>query len=100
MSRLFSTYVIPQIKEINRPEIIQEWKLDIDAAEYEKNMSKSHVPSDKKKINRQDDHYHWPASIKSTLRWFPFRAIMEYTGNLMQDDMYLISSLLKMFQMF
>ena len=48
MSRLFSTYVTPQIKEINHPEIIQEWKLNIDAAEYEKNMSKTNIPSDKK----------------------------------------------------
>ena len=63
-------------------------------------MAKSHLPSDKKKINRQDDHNHWPASIKSTLQWFPFRAIMEYTGNLMQDDTHLTSSLLNMFSMF
>ena len=46
MCRLISTYVAPQIKEINHPEIIQEWKLNIDAAEYEKNMAKSHLPSD------------------------------------------------------
>ena len=45
MDRLFSTYVTPQIKEIYHPEIIQEWKLNIDAAEYEKNMTLSHVPS-------------------------------------------------------
>ena len=49
-SRLFSTYVTPQIKDIYRPVIIQEWKLNIDAAEYEKNMTKSHVPSHKEKI--------------------------------------------------
>ena len=48
MERLFSTYVTPQIKEIYHPEIIQEWKLNIDAAEYEKNMTLSHVPSTKK----------------------------------------------------
>ena len=50
MSRLFSTYVTPQIKEINHPEIIQEWKLNIDAAEYFKNMAKTNIPSDKKKL--------------------------------------------------
>ena len=55
MSRLFSTYVTPQIKEIYHPAIIQEWKLNIDAADYEKNMAKSHLPSHKKKINRIDD---------------------------------------------
>ena len=47
MDRLFITYVTPQIKEIYHPEIIQEWKLNIDAAEYEKNMTLSHVPSTK-----------------------------------------------------
>ena len=64
MSRLFSTYVIPQIKEINHPEIIQEWRLNIDATEYETNMARSNLPSHKKKINRIDDLEHWPASIK------------------------------------
>ena len=63
-------------------------------------MNKSDIPSNKKKINCQDDHDHWPASIKSTLQWFPFCAIIEYTGNLMQDDTHLTSSLLNMFSMF
>ena len=63
-------------------------------------MTKSHVPSDKNKINHQDDHDHWPASIKSTLQWFTFHSIMKYTGNLMQDDTHLTSSLLNMFSMF
>ena len=48
MDRLFSTYVISQIKEIYHPVIIQEWKLHIDAAEYENNMTLTHVPSTKK----------------------------------------------------
>ena len=48
MDILFITYVIPQIKEIYHPEIIQENKLNIDAAEYEKNMTLSHVLSTKK----------------------------------------------------
>ena len=45
MDRLFSTYVTPKIKKIHHPEIIQEWKLNIDAAEYEKNTTLSHGPS-------------------------------------------------------
>ena len=44
MSTLFSTYVTLEIKEIYHPEIIQEWKLNIDAAEYEQNTTLSHVP--------------------------------------------------------
>ena len=50
-----------------------------------KNMAKTNIPSDKKKINRQADHNHWPASIKSTCQWFTFHAIIEYTVNIMQD---------------
>ena len=50
MSRLFITYVPPQMKEIYHPAIIQEWKLNIDAAEYEKYMTLSHVPSYLKKL--------------------------------------------------
>ena len=47
MDRLFSPYITPQIKEIYHPEILQELKLNIDAAEYEKNMTLTHVPSTK-----------------------------------------------------
>ena len=47
MDILFSTYVTPQINEIYNPAVIQEWKLYIDAAEYEKNMTLTHVPSTK-----------------------------------------------------
>ena len=36
MKILFSTDVTPQIKEIYHQKNIQEWKLNIDAAEYKK----------------------------------------------------------------
>ena len=32
----FSAYVSPQTKEIHHPELPQEWKLNLDAADYEK----------------------------------------------------------------
>ena len=67
MDRLFSTYITPQIKEIYHPEIIQERKLNIDAAEYERNMTLTHVPYTKKIINCKDEFKHWPESIKSTM---------------------------------
>ena len=44
-------------------------------------MSLTHLSSYKNKINRIDDFEHWPASIKTTVEWFPFLDIMEYTGN-------------------
>ena len=50
MSRLFSTFVTPQIKEICHPEIIQEWKLNIDAAEYEKIWLNNIYPLIKRKL--------------------------------------------------
>ena len=37
MDRLFKTYITPQLKQIYHPAILQEWKLNIDAKEYEKN---------------------------------------------------------------
>ena len=61
MINIFSTYVTTQIKEINHPAIIQEWKLNIDAAKYERNMAENYRPSGKNKINRHADHDHWPA---------------------------------------
>ena len=44
---IFSVYVVPLLKNINHPALLQEWKLNNDAEEYEKkidaNLSK---PSD------------------------------------------------------
>ena len=50
MSNIFNTYIMPQIKENNYPSFLQEWKLNIDAAEYERNMAETYIPSDKKKL--------------------------------------------------
>ena len=77
MDILFKTYITPQIKEIYHPEIIQEWRLNIDAAEYVKHTTLTLVPSTIKQINRIDNFEHWPASIKTTIEWFPFLGIME-----------------------
>ena len=63
-------------------------------------VANMYKPSEKKVINRFDYHEQCPASIKSTIQWFPFHIIMEHTGNIMQDDKHLISSLIKMFSMF
>ena len=38
MSTIFSTHVTPQIKEIIHPAFLQEWKINLNAAEYENNM--------------------------------------------------------------
>ena len=43
-------------------------------------------PLQKKIIDRKDEFKHWPESIKSTMQWFLFLEIMEYTGNDMKND--------------
>ena len=48
---IFSAYVVPLIKEINHPSLIQEWRLNIDAAESKQNIDGNlRTPSEKKEI--------------------------------------------------
>ena len=50
---IFSAYVEPLIKYINHPALLQEWRLNPDAAEYERNIDANlYKPSEKKKFNR------------------------------------------------
>ena len=37
---IFSAYVVPPLKDINNHELLQEWKLNLDAAAYEKQLCK------------------------------------------------------------
>ena len=77
MITIFSAYVAPQIKEIHHPELLQEWKLNLDTAEYKKNMKANmYKPYEKNKIHRVDSDEHWPTSIKETIQWFPFLNII------------------------
>ena len=36
ITNIFSTYVVPLLKDINHPTFLQEWKVNLDAAAYEK----------------------------------------------------------------
>ena len=48
---IVSAYVEPLLKDINHPELLQEWKLDIDAAQYKNNIdSNLSKHSEKKKF--------------------------------------------------
>ena len=101
MITIFSTYVAPQIKEIHFPELLQEWKINLDTAEYEKNMKANmYKPSEKNKFNSVDSDEHWPTSVKMKIQWFPFPDIIEHTANKMKENNGLVSSLLKMFAKF
>ena len=35
---IFSSYVVPLLKDINHPALLQEWKVNLDSAAYEKIM--------------------------------------------------------------
>ena len=81
--------------------MLQEWKLIIDAAEYERNIdSNLYKTSEKNKFNRVDSDEFWPTPIKDTIQWFTFLTIMEHTENIMEKNNGLISSLLTLFAMF
>ena len=98
---IFSAYVEPLIMEINHPSLLQEWKLNLDAAEWERNIdSDLYKTSEKNKFNRIDSDNYWPTSIKDIIQWFPFLTIMEHTENIMETNNGLLSSLLKVFAMF
>ena len=85
MITIFSTYVAPQSKEIHHPALLHEWKLNLNAEEYE-NIMKDNIykTSGKNKFNRVDSDKHLPKSIK-TIQWFPFLTITEHTANKMQE---------------
>ena len=98
---IFSEYVEPMLKDINHPVLLQEWKLNLDAAEYKINIyANLYKPSEKKKFNRHDSDLYWQKSVKDTINWFPFLTIMEHTANIMKTNKGLISSLLKVSDMF
>ena len=81
--------------------MLKEWKLNFDAAHYEKNMKANmYKPSENEKKHSSDSGEHWPTSIKETIKWFPFLTIMEHTANKMKNNNGLISSLLKVFAIF
>ena len=79
-------------EEINNPALLQECKLNIDDAAYEKhiyaNVSK---PFDKKVIDRHDSNLYWPTSIKDTIQWFPFLTIIEHSENIQKPNKGLIT---------
>ena len=51
-------------------------------------------------MNRHDSNLYWSTSIKDTIQWFPFLAIMEHTANIINPNKGIIPSLLKAFAMF
>ena len=98
--KIFSAYVEPLLKYINHPALLQEWKLNLDAAEYETIYMLTCINLLKKEINHYDSNLYWPTSINETIQWFPFIAIMEHTANIMKTTKGRIPSLIKACAMF
>ena len=61
---------------INHPSLLQEWKLNLDAEEYERNIDANLYKLFEKNIIRHDSDEYWPTSINNKIHWFPFLAIM------------------------
>ena len=81
--------------------MLQEWKLNLYAAEYKINIDASlYKNSEKKKFNRHDSDELWSKSIKDQIKWFTFITIMEHTANIRKINKGIILSLLKLFAMF
>ena len=81
INTIFSSYVEPLLKNINHPALLQERKLNLDAASYEKNDANAYKPSAKREIDLQDRDLYWPTSIKDRIQWFTFITIMKHTEN-------------------
>ena len=48
---IFSAYVVPLLKYINHLVLLQEWKINLDAAAYERNIDANlYKPSKKRKL--------------------------------------------------
>ena len=56
--------------------------------------------SAKKEIYFHDINLYWKTSIKDTIQWFHFIAIIEHTANNLEQNKALVTSLLKVFAMF
>ena len=81
--------------------MLKEWKLNLDAAAYERSIDpKMSKPSNKKEIDRHDSDLYWPTTIEDTIKYFPFITIMEHTANILNLNKGIITSLLKVFAMF
>ena len=99
--KIFSEYVEPILKDINHPALLQERKINPDAAEYKRNIDANlYKTSEEKKFSRHDSESYCRTSIKDTINWFPFITIMEHTENIIKTNKRLTLLLLKVFAMF
>ena len=56
---IFGEFVEPLLKYITHAALLQEWKINLDAAEYERNID-ANLYKPLKKINLNDSDSYWP----------------------------------------
>ena len=73
LNGLLIQYLAPIMVDIDHPELIEEWKQNLDAADYENNLNQDvKIQSIKKKIDYNDKTEYWPKIIKESINWLPF----------------------------
>ena len=83
--------------DLDNPALIEEWKQNIDADAYGKNLNQDvKLPSIKKQIDHNDKTEYWPTRINESLNWSHFFYIMEFTADRIENDKKLLSPLLKL----
>ena len=79
IDKLFIEKLVPIMKNINHPALIEEWKQNLDFAAYENNIKQyMKITSIKKQNDRNDKTEYWPTSINESLNWFPFFDTIEF----------------------
>ena len=72
--------------DLGHTALIEEWKQNVDAADYEKNLNQDvKIPSIKKKIDRNDKTEYWTTSIKESINELLFY-IMDFTADRIDND--------------
>ena len=75
------------MKDLEHPELIEEWIQNIDDDAYEKNLHKDEkLPSMKKKIDLNYKTELWPKSIMKSLNWLTSVDIMQFTVDMREND--------------
>ena len=65
---IFSEYVEPLLKYINHPALLQDWKINIDDAEYKGNIDANLYKPSEIFLNRHDSEKYWLTSIKYAIK--------------------------------
>ena len=88
------------MKEIEHPDLIEEWKFKKDTASYKKVHNKRKLLSNNEEIDRHNIKYFLPTIIIEDMQWFLFQGIMLHAENNIKSPADHLKSLLKVLSMF